>query len=257
MPPARRAAVPASAGPFRRSPKPDPAVQVPALLETLKNDKDDRARARAASALDEFDGKAFPDILPALSTALATDPSPSVREDAAVAIAKIRPITPQAGYALEQALATDKSVMVKVSVRRALVVYRFLGYFGGSRGDLSEQSSEPPLASGTPIGPGKTVLRPTPTPAPFSPTLVVPTPTPVGPKPTPGQSTEPPVVPDAPTRVVEVPAPASPKPIIGPNVLTGLPKPVPVVVIPTPTREPVSPPPLPQSSEGPALGPPK
>jgi hypothetical protein len=228
-------AVPASAGPFRRAPKPDPVVQVPALLETLKNDKDERARARAAAALDEFDGKAFPDILPALSAALASDPSPSVREDAALAIGKIRPITPQAGYALEQALATDKSIQVRLSVRRSLFQYRILGYFGGSR-DLTAQSSEPPLASGTPTGPGSTVLRPTPTPAPFSPTQRVPAPTPAGPKPTPAQSTEPPVAPDAPTKLVEVPAPAS-TPSTGPGVLTGLPKPVPI--------------------DGPALGPPK
>jgi hypothetical protein len=245
-------AVPAYAGPFRRNPKPDPAVQVPALLETLKNDKDERARARAAAALDEFDAKAFPDILPALSAALATDPSASVREDAAVAIGKIRPITPQAGYALEQALATDKSMAVRLRVRTALFQYRILGYFGGSR-DLTAQSSEPPLAAGTPTGPGSTILRPTPTPAPFSPTQLVPTPAPVGPKPTPAQSTEPPVAPAAPTRLVEVPVPT---PSTGPGVLTGLPKPVPVVVIPTPTREPVSPPP-PPPIDGPALGPPK
>src|SRR5215207_2021794 len=122
---------PATAGPFRRTPKPDPAVQVPALLETLKNDKDEKARARAAAALDEFDGKAFPDILPALAAALATDPSASVREDAAAAIGKVRPITPQAGFALEQALNTDKSIGVKLSVRKALFQYRILGYFGG------------------------------------------------------------------------------------------------------------------------------
>ena len=248
-------AVPASAGPFRRAPKPDPAVQVPALLETLKSDKDERARARAAAALDEFDGKAFPDILPALAAALASDPSASVREDAALAIGKIRPITPQAGYALEQALASDKSIAVRLKVRTALFQYRILGYFGGSP-DLSVQSSEPPLAAGTPTGSATTILRPTPTPAPFSPTQAVPTPTPVGPKPTPAQSTEPPVAPPAPTRLVEIPAPTSPKPGTSPAVLTGLPKPVPVVVIPPPTREPVSPPPAPPI-DGPSLSPPK
>jgi hypothetical protein len=246
--------VPAAAGPFRRAPKPDPTLQVPALIETLQNDKDEKARARAAAALDEFDAKTFPDILPALAAALATDPSAAVREDAALAIGKIRPITPQAGYALEQALANDKSIQVRLSVRRSLFQYRILGYFGGGNRDLSVQSSEPPLASGTPAGPATTVLRPTPSPAPFTPTQAVPTPVPAGPKPTPTQSTEPPVAPAAPTRLVEVPAPGSPTP--APGVLTGLPKPVPVVVIPPPAREPVSPPP-PPPIDGPALGPPK
>ena len=72
-------AVPAQAGLFKRAAKPDPAVHVPALIETLKSDKDERARAAAAGELDEYDAKAFPEILPALTDALKTDPSSTVR----------------------------------------------------------------------------------------------------------------------------------------------------------------------------------
>lgn len=260
--------VPASAGPFRKAVKSDPAVQVPALLDTLKTDKDERARARAAAALDEFDGKAFPDILPALAAALAADPSTAVREDAAAAIGKIRPITPQAGFALEQALASDKSIPVKLSVRKALLQYRILGYFGGNRAEMALQSAEPPLAAGLPGDPAATVLRPTPVPAPFSPVLAAPAvlrESPTFPQPTKVQTSEPPVATEVPpTKVTEVPAPASPKPSPAPAVLTVLPRPVPVVVIPTPPREsnPAGPSisvPLPPKTtgDGPALGPPK
>lgn len=245
----------ANAGPFRRTVKPDPATQVPALLESLKNDKDDRARARAAAALDEFDAKAFPDILPALAQALAVDPSSSVREEAASAIGKIRPITPQAGFALEQSLANEKTITVKLAVRKALLQYRILGYFGGIKAEFASQSSEPPVAiSGAVKGIASgTVLRPTPSPAPFSPTVVPAAPAPANVAgPTRVQSTEPPIA----------PLPVPPSPVIAvPDAVPSSPastsKSAPVIVIPSPSREPsvVVPPGSTQKPDGPALPP--
>jgi HEAT repeats len=267
-------AAPIEAGIFRRTPKPDPAVHVPALIQTLKTDKDEKARAAAASDLRDYDAKAFPDLLPALMDALATDPSSSVRSKAAEAIGKVRPISPEAGYSLEQAIENDKSLPVRLSARLAIAQYRVLGFIGAGKGEMTVQSAEPPLATaGTAKGlPGGTVLRPTPSPVPVAgpvppPTSlkpIIPTTVPPGaqglaPRP---QSGEPPLA--------EPASPTTPTPV-----LTTRPRaPAPVITIPSPApRETITPipagPTLPApkplpggvdkpgtSPQGPTLGPP-
>jgi hypothetical protein len=251
-------AAPAQAGIFKKSPKPDPAVHVPALIETLKSDKDEKARVAAAADLDEYDAKAFPDILPALMDALATDSSTSVRSRAAESIGKVRPITAAAGYALERAASDDKSFGVRISARTALLKYKVLGHMPGTRieGGLA-QSAEPPLATGPVIKDlsGGTVLRPTPPPVPTDgplPVPALPSPKPIpdsqsaAPRPAETQTDEPPLA-----------APRS----TGSPALTGTPRaPAPVIVIPPagPTKDAVTPvaPAAPPSS-GPTLPPPK
>jgi hypothetical protein len=95
---------------FSRKPKVDPAEQVPSLVLQLKTDKDEAKRAAAAEELRNFDPKAFPEMMTALSDALLKDGSASVRAEAASTIARLRPINPQAGYALEQAAANDPAL---------------------------------------------------------------------------------------------------------------------------------------------------
>lgn len=241
-------AAPAQAGLFKKSPKPDPAVYVPALIETLKSDKEEKNRAAAASELDEFDAKAFPDILPALMSALASDPSSSVRSRAAESIGKVRPITAAAGYALEQAIADDKNFAVRISARTALLKYKVLGHMPGTKIEGVVQSSEPPLAIGTAakdVANG-TVLQATPQPVPTEAPAPVPTTKPpadshaAAPTPFAPQSGEPPLaLPGKPA----VPA-AAPK------------APAPVIVIPsTPSKDVVVPVPTTPTSGGPALPP--
>jgi hypothetical protein len=252
-------AAPAQAGLFKKSPKPDPAVHVPALIETLKSDKDEKARAAAAADLDEYDAKAFPDILPALMDALANDPSTSVRSRAAESIGKIRPITAAAGYALERAASDDKSFGVRVSARTALLKYKVLGHLPGTRieGGLA-QSAEPPLATGPVVKDlsSGTVLRPTPPPVPTDGPVPAPALSSPSPKPPPdGPSAAPK---PAETQTDEPPLAASPS--TAPPALTGTPKaPAPVIVIPpAPPGDAVAPvPPVAPPSSGPTLPPPK
>ena len=247
-------AAPVQAGLFKKSAKPDPTVHVPALIEALKDTKhhDEKSRAAAAGELDEYDAKAFPELLPALIDALAADPSPSVRSRAAESIGKVRPITAAAGYALERAAADDKSFAVRVSARAALLKYRVLGHMPGVKVEGLAQSSEPPLAAGpAPKDPATgTVLRPTPGPAPVTDSAVAPVlPALPTPKPPPEstsaskpESGEPPLA-----------EPAKPA-------LTTAPKaPAPVIVIPSPpAKEAVAPVPSgPPGSAGPTLPPPK
>jgi hypothetical protein len=229
---------------FRKSAKPDPATHVPALIQTLKTG-DDKARANAASELHEYDGKAFPEILPALMDALANDSNPSVRAEAAESIGKVRPISPQAGYALEQARSNDKNTMVKIAARTALMKYRILGVIGGKSEAGPMQTAEPPLAAGlsTKGTPGGTILRPTPAPVPVSGPVSPPATRPISPALPPGseglgprpQTGEPPLA---------DPGRSTPT-------LTSQPRtPAPIITIPPPPREVISPIP-----SGPATGP--
>jgi len=238
---------PSQAGIFKRSPKPDPAIHVPGLIQTLKTSTDEKARAAAASELRDYDAKAYPDVLPTLIEALATDPSSSVRSKAAEAIGKVRPISPEAGYALEQAIDNDKSFQVRFSARTAILQYRLLGFIGGGKGEMTAQTGEPPLAAatGTKGAPGGTILRPTPSPVPVTGPVTPPTglkttapatlPGGQGLAPKP-QSGEPPLA--------EPAAPAVPTPV-----LTSQPRvPAPVITIPSARRDATSPIPA-----GPAL----
>lgn len=242
-------AAPAQAGLFKRSAKPDPSVQVPALVESLKSDKDERARAAAAGELDEYDAKAFPEVLPALMDALKSDPSSTVRSKAAESIGKVRPITVTAGYALERAAADDESFRVRVSARTALLKYKVLGHMPGAK---IEESVEPPLAAGTAVKEmaSGTVLRPTPPPAPTDGPVTSPAPPAPAAKPMPESQSKGPKPADPQTGEPPLADPGKPP-------LTTTPKaPAPVIVIPSPGSKDVIPPlPTTPASGGPVLPP--
>jgi len=137
---------------FKRKPKVDPAEQVPSLIRTLASEPDERKRAAAAEELREFDIKTFPDIIPALVEALKNDHSSSVRLDAVNTLGKLRPITPQAGYALEQAEANDNSLRVRAAAKSILIPWTVIhGYRRGQKPDaVANQTDEPPLAAPLP-----------------------------------------------------------------------------------------------------------
>jgi len=250
-------AAPSQAGLFKKSAKPDPATQVPALIEILKTDKDERARTNAAGELDEYDAKAFPEILPALIEALTSDTSTHVRSKAAESIGKVRPITSAAGYALERAASEDKSLLVKFSAKAALTKYRVLGHMPGVKVEGAlVQSAEPPFASGSlaTSTPGGTILRPTPPPIPVTgtgtlPPAAVPTGPPVPPdsvstqtKPADNQTGEPPLV-DS-TKAIPTATPKAPVPVI---VIPSAPAKDVIIPVPTvPSGGPTLPPPPPK-----------
>lgn len=132
---------------FNRKPKGNPSEQVPSLVLQLKTETDEAKRTTAAEELRQFDGKAFPEIATALTDALIKDASAAVRAEAASSLAKLRPVTQQAGYALEQAVANDSSMRVRLAARQALLQYHLVGYRSGKPSDVAgNQSGEPPLA---------------------------------------------------------------------------------------------------------------
>src|SRR5207302_3914603 len=94
----------------------------------VKADKDESKRARAAEELRQYDPTMFRDIIPVLIDVLHNDKKPSVRAEAAQSLGKLRPVSQEAGLALEQALARDPSMRVRLQARSSLLGYHWAGY---------------------------------------------------------------------------------------------------------------------------------
>src|SRR5437764_6834224 len=153
---------PAPAGFFTRKPKPNPAERVPELLIQLRTSPDEAQRAAAAEELRQYDPKAFPEIMAGLMAALGKDASAGVRSEAAASLGKLRPISQQAGFALEQAQNNDGSMRVRMAARSALLQYHLVGYRGGrpeppAEKDAAATVSAPPGPS-TPARPQQRVV---------------------------------------------------------------------------------------------------
>jgi hypothetical protein len=155
---------PASAGIFfGKKTKTTPTERVPELLKDLKTDGDEHKRSSAAEELRQYDPQQFPEIIPALIDALLNDNKPGVRAEAAQTLGKLRPVNVAAGNALEQALARDGSMRVRLQARSSLLQYRWAGYTSGTKEQQPPtQSKEPPLA---PEPPAASAPRLSPVPA--------------------------------------------------------------------------------------------
>jgi hypothetical protein len=132
---------------FGKKEKPDPAMRVPELLATLKENKDEHKRVLALDELRQYDAAAFPAMVPAVIDVLLHDPKPGVRSEAAETLSKLRPVSQPAGQALEQAQSKDASMRVRMQARYALLQYHWAGYKSPKKPDgMLTQSDEPPLA---------------------------------------------------------------------------------------------------------------
>jgi hypothetical protein len=230
-------AVPAPAGIlFGKKTKPNPAERVPELIVIVKTDKDESKRASAAEELRQYDPTANPDIVPVLIDVLMNDPKPAVRVEAAESLGKLRPISQEAGWALEQAKEKDSSMRVRTKARYELLGYYWAGYH-----------SDPKMKEGAVVNPkdvpmekGKTAV-PVPNGAPAAgavkgapeKVIVMPSPAPAKPAVTPvtrpatGQTAPPPLA--DPTKM---PAPPPPGPAVPPPPAKAEPAPLPVIPLP-------------------------
>jgi hypothetical protein len=217
----------ASAGILFKKTKPNPAERVPELIGILKTEKDEHKRVSAAEELRQYDANTYPEIILVLADVLLTDASSSVRSEAADSLSRLRPVSQSAGLALEQALAKDSSMKVRMQARYALLQYHWAGYHGMSKDAPLIQTKEPPLAKEgkpamqMPLKPQQTGAKfgetPPPPPAPPADPPVVPTKLPKGPVQAPLVPTDPPVLKAPPLAPVETaPAPA-PKGEQGPD----------------------------------------
>jgi HEAT repeats len=135
----------------KRNKKPTPFERVPELLGQVKSDGDESKRAAAAQELRQYDPAQFPMIVPVLVDVLLTDKKPGVRAEAAQTLGKMRPVSQQAGMALEQALNNDPSMRVRLQARSSLLQYHWSGYRSVRKDDLVPQTKEPPLADGNAV----------------------------------------------------------------------------------------------------------
>jgi hypothetical protein len=131
---------------FKKIKKPTPAERVPELLAQVKTDGDESKRAAAAQELRQYDPQQFPMIVPVLADVLLSDKKPAVRAEAAQSIGKLRPISQQAGMALEQALSNDASMRVRLQARSSLMQYHWNGYHNVRKEESGPSTKEPPLA---------------------------------------------------------------------------------------------------------------
>lgn len=167
------ASAPVAAGPglLKGKPKTD-AARVPALLETLKNDPDEKKRKAAATDLGRADARLVPEIVPGLVAALQKDAAVSVRLEAADAISSLDTVFPVAGIALEGAAANDSSTLVRLAAKKALWEYHLNGYRSPKGGDgIAAQTVEPPIASPAGPRPVAALVPAPPPPAPSVPRL--------------------------------------------------------------------------------------
>src|SRR5947209_494624 len=203
-------ATPLQAGIFfgKKKPTPvDPNQRVPELLGLIKTSPDEHKRSQAAEELRVYDPQAYPDLVPVLVDVLTNDPKPSVRLEAVQTLGKLRPISQAVGQALEQAVAKDTSMRVRLQARSSLLQYHWSGYRTPKK-DVNPppQTKEPPLAPSLPTAAPAPVLPPQKTLAPVGPPL----PPPTGQRvivPTPGEAS-PPVIatqPAAPSNDPSVP----------------------------------------------------
>ncbi len=122
---------PASAGLFfgnKKPDKPNPADRVPELIKVIETDGDEDKRMAAVAELRDYDPAQFPDLATTLIDALLNDKKPGVRAEAAQSLGKIRPVSDPVGEALEQSLAKDSSMRVRLQARSALLQYRWSGW---------------------------------------------------------------------------------------------------------------------------------
>ena len=133
------------------TPEKDKAARAKQLIESLKNDSDEKKRMAAVDELADYDTRTHVDVLPAIVASLKSDPSSSVRAAAASAIGATKPAVQTAGVALEQTLANDPSEAVRQASQQALWQYHLNGYRSAGVNPSSPQTAEPPLAKPKPL----------------------------------------------------------------------------------------------------------
>lgn len=181
-------------GVFKKKPKADPTVRVPELTTLLRMEKDEGKREAAAEELRQYDPRAFPEIIPILVELAMNDHSTGVRLEAVQSLGKIRPISQQAGWALEQVIDKDTSIRVRLQARTLLMQYHLAGYRSGKNPEAppvpkGAKTEEPPLADppewyptpvNAPLPPGKT-KQPSKWPGPIAPEAPATKPLPIPP----------------------------------------------------------------------------
>jgi hypothetical protein len=117
---------------FGRHNKANPAERIPQLVVSIKSENDESKRASAVKELRDYDAANYPEVMPILIDVVQHDSKASVRSEAVQSLAKLRPMSQEAGAALEEA-TRDASFRVRWQARNALMSYRMSGYHGNPK----------------------------------------------------------------------------------------------------------------------------
>ncbi len=102
--------------------------QVAQICQILKSSGEESTRLGAVDELRMVEGTAQPIAVAALMETLKNDRKTGVRAEAAVALSKMRPVRQEVGVALENTIAKDTSMRVRIQARSALLQYNLAGY---------------------------------------------------------------------------------------------------------------------------------
>lgn len=173
-------ALPLSAGDKDKSkpqkPTVTPSERIEQLLQTLKSDRKEDKRSKAAEELGTLASSEYPEIVSGLIDALVRDESPTVRKAVIRSLAAIEPETHEVKDALEQAVKSDKSWPVRQVARMAVWRYK--------PKDQPQQVPGPQLRNTSkPTNSGKTAAKTASVkPVPVDPLKSMPLPAPIEPK---------------------------------------------------------------------------
>ncbi len=120
--------LPAEGGIFGKKTRVKPENHLPELLKTAKSDADEGKRTAAIAELRDYDIQSHPDIVPQLIDVLQNDTRPGVRREAASTLGRLRPSTPAAGQALQQAASNDPSLRVRIQAWSSLKLVQLNGH---------------------------------------------------------------------------------------------------------------------------------
>jgi hypothetical protein len=133
--------------PSRKVKTPDD-TKISAWISVLLEDPDETKRINAAIELRNIDPKNHPDAIEALMEALKSDKRPSVRAEAANSLGRIRGGQDLAGPVLEEALANDGSMRVRLQARSALMGLYLSGYRSASGKSIPKAEETQEKAAG-------------------------------------------------------------------------------------------------------------
>ncbi len=101
-----------------------PSERIEQLLLTLKNDRKEELRSKAAEELGRLASPEYPEIVSGLIDALVRDESSTVRKTVIHSLADIEPATHEVKDALDQAVKQDKAWTVRQAARLAVWRYK-------------------------------------------------------------------------------------------------------------------------------------
>ncbi|MFT3881500.1 MAG: HEAT repeat domain-containing protein [Gemmatales bacterium] len=136
-----------------------PSERIEQLLLTLKNDRKEDQRSKAAEELGKLASAEYPEITSGLIDALVRDESTTVRKTVIHSLADIEPATHEVKDALDQAVKQDKAWTVRQAARLAVWRYKPKDEPPTTLGPKLRNTSKPdkggavPASKSTPIKP--------------------------------------------------------------------------------------------------------